>query len=146
MGKYRLQSRNKNSMITLMEVDTECRAWYIKADDRNAAIRALRDMGKEILPVESIYINGEDVSDEVFSSIAIHMGALWIRDRQSPCLPARLVWTVFPFPMKNPWKIMRSLLMMCPCLPWMIFLQKQRRCRRKQKVCRKWICLTYFQT
>ena len=62
-------------MITLMEVDTECRAWYIKADDRNAAIRALRDMGKEILPVESIYINGEDVSDEVFSSIAIHMGA-----------------------------------------------------------------------
>ena len=31
--KYRLQSRNKNSMITLMEVDTECRAWYIKADD-----------------------------------------------------------------------------------------------------------------
>ena len=61
MGKYRLQSRNKNSMITLMEVDTECRAWYIKADDRNAAIRALRDMGKEILPVESIYINGEDV-------------------------------------------------------------------------------------
>ena len=75
MGKYRLQSRNKNSMITLMEVDTECRAWYIKADDRNAAIRALRDMGKEILPVESIYINGEDVSDEVFSSIAIHMGA-----------------------------------------------------------------------
>ena len=75
MGKYRLQSRNKNSMITLMEVDTECRAWYIKADDRNAAVRALKAMGKELMSIESIYINGEDVSDEVFSSIALDMGA-----------------------------------------------------------------------
>ena len=140
MGKYRLQSRNKNSMITLMEVDTECRAWYIKADDRNAAIRALRDMGKEILPVESIYINGEDVSDEVFSSIAIHMGAPVDQGPSDPMPSGEAGMDSIP------WKIMRSLLMMCPCLPWMIFLQKQRRCRRKQKVCRKWICLTYFQT
>lgn len=87
MGKYRLQSRNKNSMITLMEVDTECRAWYIKADDRNAAVRALKAMGKELTPVESIYVNGEDVSDEVFAAIALDMGARRIRNRKIPCLP-----------------------------------------------------------
>ena len=146
MGKYRLQSRNKNSMITLMEVDTECRAWYIKADDRNAAIRALRDMGKEILPVESIYINGEDVSDEVFSSIAIHMGAPMDQGPAESVPSGEAGMDSIPLPDEEPLENMRSLLMMCPCLPWMIFLQKQRRCRRKQKVCRKWICLTYFQT
>ena len=33
MGKYRLKSKQKGSVITLMEVDTECQAWYIQADD-----------------------------------------------------------------------------------------------------------------
>ena len=71
MGKYRLQSRNRNSAIPIMEVDTECRAWYIKADHKEAAIKALQDMGKEILSIETIYINGDDVTDEVFSKIAL---------------------------------------------------------------------------
>lgn len=74
MGKYRLQSRNRNSAIPIMEVDTECRAWYIKADHKEAAIKALQDMGKEILSIETIYINGDDVTDEVFSKIAMNQG------------------------------------------------------------------------
>lgn len=54
MGKYRLTSRKKGSVITLMEVDTECRAWYIRADHKEAAIKALQAMGKEIASIESI--------------------------------------------------------------------------------------------
>lgn len=102
MGKYRLQSRNKNSMITLMEVDTECRAWYIKADDRNAAVRALKAMGKELTPVESIYVNGEDVSDEVFAAIALDMGALPYKEPEEPVPSGDMGTEDIPLPDEEP--------------------------------------------
>ena len=69
MGKYRLRSRKAGSVITLLEVDTESRAWYIQAEHKESALQALKDMGQAILCVESIYINGDDVSEEVFSSL-----------------------------------------------------------------------------
>ena len=84
MGKYRLKSRNRDSAIPLMEVDTECRAWYIKADHKEAAIKALQDMGKEILSIESIYINGDNVTDEVFSKIAMNQGAPLASSPEAP--------------------------------------------------------------
>lgn len=102
MGKYRLQSRNKNSMITLMEVDTECRAWYIKADDRNAAVRALKAMGKELTPVESIYVNGEDVSDEVFAAIALDMGAPSYKEPEDPMPSGDMGVEDIPLPDEEP--------------------------------------------
>lgn len=70
MGKYRLKSRQAGSVITLMEIDTESRAWYIKADHKEAALKALKDMGPALGCVETIYINGEDVSGAVFAPIA----------------------------------------------------------------------------
>ena len=70
MGKYRLKSRQAGSVITLMEIDTESRAWYIKADHKEAALKALKDMGPALACVETIYINGDDVSSVVFASAA----------------------------------------------------------------------------
>lgn len=67
MGKYRLKSRQEGSVITLMEIDTESRAWYIKADHKEAALKALKDMGPALACVETIYINGDDVSSVVFA-------------------------------------------------------------------------------
>ena len=61
MGKYCLKSRQAGSVITLMEIDTESRAWYIKADHKEAALKALKDMGPALACVETIYINGDDV-------------------------------------------------------------------------------------
>ena len=65
MGKYRLKSKQKGSVITLMEVDTECQAWYIQADDRNAALQVLKAMSDEIRCLRNIYLNGDDVTEEV---------------------------------------------------------------------------------
>lgn len=65
MGKYRLRSKQKDSVITLMEVDTECQAWYIQADDRSAALKVLKAMGDEIRCLKTIYLNGDDVTEEV---------------------------------------------------------------------------------
>lgn len=70
MGKYRLKSRQAGSVITLMEIDTESRAWYIKADHKEAALKALKDMGPALACVETIYINGDDVSSMVFAPAA----------------------------------------------------------------------------
>ena len=70
MGKYRLKSRQAGSVITLMEIDTESRAWYIKADYKEAALKALKDMGPALACVETIYINGDDVSSVVFAPAA----------------------------------------------------------------------------
>ena len=70
MGKYRLKSRQAGSVITLMEIDTESRAWYIKADHKEAALKALKDMGPALACVETIYINGDDVSSVVFAPAA----------------------------------------------------------------------------
>lgn len=67
MGKYRLKSRQAGSVITLMEIDTESRAWYIKADHKEAALKALKDMGPALACVETIYINGDDVLGMVFA-------------------------------------------------------------------------------
>ena len=47
-GKYQLKSRKEGSVITLLEVDTECRAWYVKADDKDAAVKTLISMGESI--------------------------------------------------------------------------------------------------
>lgn len=69
MGKYRLKSRQAGSIITLMEIDTESRAWYIKADHKEAALKALKDMGPALACVETIYINGDDVSSVVFAPV-----------------------------------------------------------------------------
>ena len=54
MGKYRLHSRKEGSAIPLLEVDTECRAWYIKTLHKEDALKALKDMGKALLCGESI--------------------------------------------------------------------------------------------
>ena len=70
MGKYRLKSRQAGSVITLMEIDTESRAWYIKAEHKEAALKALKDMGPALACVETIYINGDDVSGMVFAPAA----------------------------------------------------------------------------
>lgn len=70
MGKYRLKSRQAGSVIALMEIDTESRAWYIKADHKEAALKALKDMGPALACVETIYINGDDVSSVVFAPAA----------------------------------------------------------------------------
>lgn len=70
MGKYRLKSRQAGSVITLMEIDTESRAWYIKADHKEAALKALKDMGPALACVETIYINGDDVSGMFFAPAA----------------------------------------------------------------------------
>lgn len=69
MGKYRLQARSENAPITLLEVDTECRAWYIRADHEESALKALRDMGAAIAGVETIYINGEDRTEDIFAPV-----------------------------------------------------------------------------
>ncbi len=87
MGKYRLKSRQAGSVITLMEIDTESRAWYIKADHKEAALKALKDMGPALACVETIYINGDDVSGMVFAPapMMIRICRRWIsRRRKNP--------------------------------------------------------------
>lgn len=69
MGKYRLQARSADAPITLLEVDTECRAWYIRADHEESALKALKDMGAAIAGVETIYINGEDRTEDIFAPV-----------------------------------------------------------------------------
>lgn len=146
MGKYRLQSRNKNSMITLMEVDTECRAWYIKADDRNAAVRALKAMGKELTPVESIYVNGEDVSDEVFAAIALDMGAPSYKEPEDSMPSGDMGVEDIPLPDEEPMENF-ALPPDEMALPTLDDIPPDaRRCRRRQAVYRKWICRTFCLT
>ncbi|MDY6085051.1 MAG: PolC-type DNA polymerase III [Dialister sp.] len=65
MGKYRLQIKNKNIPITLLEVDTECSAWCITAEDERAAVEALRSMGSELAALREITVNGRDVTGDV---------------------------------------------------------------------------------
>ena len=69
MAKYRLRCRQNEADITLMEIDTESRAWYIQAEHRGAALAVLRDMGAALCGVEEILINGEDVTEEVFRGV-----------------------------------------------------------------------------
>lgn len=67
MAKYRLRCRNGGSSITLMEIDTESRAWYIQAEHREAALQVLLGMGAALMGIEEILINGEDVTEEILS-------------------------------------------------------------------------------
>lgn len=67
MGKYRLQARKKDALITVLEVDTESRAWHLKADNKEAAIKSLAEMSEELKGIESFFVNGEDVTSYVFS-------------------------------------------------------------------------------
>lgn len=67
MAKYRLQATNSDMPITLLEVDTECRAWYIKAEDAAGALQTLKDMHISALITEQIFINGEDRTEEIFA-------------------------------------------------------------------------------
>lgn len=67
MGKYRLRARQKNALITVLEVDTESRAWYLKADDEKAAIKSLQEMSKELVGVDSFFVNGKNVTNVVIS-------------------------------------------------------------------------------
>ena len=53
MGKYRLKSRQAGSVITMMEMDTESRAWYIKADHKEAALKAPKERGPALACVET---------------------------------------------------------------------------------------------
>ncbi len=69
MAKYRLRCRQNEADITLMEIDTESRAWYIQAEHRGAALAVLCDMGAALCGVEEILINGEDVTEEVFRGV-----------------------------------------------------------------------------
>lgn len=66
MGKYRLQSRKEDAVITLMEVDTESNSWYIQADDEEGALAVLQEMAGEINCLVHIYLNGKEVGDHVF--------------------------------------------------------------------------------
>lgn len=104
-------------------------------------------MGKEILPVESIYINGEDVSDEVFSSIAIHMDAPVDQGPAESVPSGEAGMDSIPLPDEEPLENYALPPDDVP-LPSLddIPPEAKCRCRRKQKVCRKWICLTYFPT
>lgn len=70
MGKYQLKSRKEGSVITLLEVDTECRAWYVKADDKDAAVKTLISMGESIRCLESIYVNGDDMTEDILSAFS----------------------------------------------------------------------------
>ena len=69
MAKYRLRCRQNGGTITLMEIDTESRAWYIQAEDRAAALHALSGMGAALIGVEEILINGEDVTEAIFRRV-----------------------------------------------------------------------------
>lgn len=69
MGKYRLQIKNKNIPITLLEVDTECSAWCITAEDESAAVEALRSMGSALVELREITVNGNDVTADVLSHL-----------------------------------------------------------------------------
>lgn len=71
MGKYQLKSRKEGSVITLLEVDTECRAWYVKADDKDAAVKTLISMGESIRCLESIYVNGDDMTEDILSAFQL---------------------------------------------------------------------------
>ena len=44
MGKYHLKVKNGTMPFTFMDIDTEDHAWYIQADDKEAAIACLCDM------------------------------------------------------------------------------------------------------
>ncbi len=72
MSKYRLRCRNHDSAITLMEIDTESRAWFIQAEDRDAALAVLGEMGAGLCGVEEILINGDDVTELVLSRLPHH--------------------------------------------------------------------------
>ena len=65
MSKYRLRFRSGGSPITLMEIDTESRGWYIQAEHREAALQVLLDMGAALIGIEEILVNGEDVTEEI---------------------------------------------------------------------------------
>lgn len=69
MAKYRLMCRQNAADITLMEIDTDSRAWYIQAEHREAAIAAVTAMGEALVGIEEIVINGEDVTEEVFRRV-----------------------------------------------------------------------------
>lgn len=68
MAKYRLRARGNASTITLMEIDTESRAWYITAEHRDAALAALIEMGAGLCGAEEIVMNGEDVTALVLAA------------------------------------------------------------------------------
>ena len=63
MAKYRLRAKKDDSVITMLDVDTESRAWYIQADNKEAAIKALGDMKMNVSMIDHIYINGDEVTD-----------------------------------------------------------------------------------
>ena len=63
MAKYRLRAKKDDSVITMLDVDTESRAWYIQADNKEAAIKALCDMKMNVSMIDHIYINGDEVTD-----------------------------------------------------------------------------------
>lgn len=67
MGKYRLQAKRKDALITVLEVDTESRAWYLKADDEKAAIKSLQEMAKEFVGIDSFFVNGKNVTHFVIN-------------------------------------------------------------------------------
>ena len=69
MAKYRLRCRQNEADITLTEIDTESRAWYIQAEHREAALAVLAGMGEALCGVEEILINGEDVTEELFRRV-----------------------------------------------------------------------------
>ena len=62
MGKYHLKVKNGTMPFTFMDIDTEDHAWYIQADDKEAAIACLCDMCGELNAIDIFYVNGEDVT------------------------------------------------------------------------------------
>lgn len=82
MGKYRLHARGNGTPVKLMEVDTECHAWHIEADDSQAALAALQSLGSGITGIDAFFLNGEDITEQVFAAAA--------REPAAPALPPEL--------------------------------------------------------
>lgn len=83
MAKYRLRCRNEGAVITLMEIDTESRAWYVQAENREAALAVLEDMGAALCGVEEIVVNGDDVTEWLHSRMP-HQGMDMVSSFSSP--------------------------------------------------------------
>lgn len=83
MAKYRLRAKKDDSVITMLDVDTESRAWYIQADNKEAAIKALCDMKMNVSMIDHIYINGDEVTDLIQNNTEVKEIAPEINNSES---------------------------------------------------------------
>jgi DNA polymerase-3 subunit alpha (Gram-positive type) len=65
MATYRLRVKDNHLPFTFMEIDTECHAWYIHADNKEAAVRSLCDLCMQLSGIDEVYVNGDNVTDRL---------------------------------------------------------------------------------